>query len=107
MEKIDLGFVVLHYNNFDDTVECVQSIISNLDTISYRILVFDNCSPNGSGALLKEKFKDLEFVETYLNDQNLGFGGGNNKGISILKSKYEVKYLVLSNNDIVLVDKEF
>lgn len=106
-QRIDIGVVVLHYNNAEDTIECVQSFLENLDTKNFKILVFDNCSPNNSGKKIKEKFDGIENVDVYLNDKNLGFGGGNNKGIEILRARFEPKFLVLSNNDIVLIEKHF
>ena len=106
-KKIDLGIIILHYNNVNDTLECVQSFINKLDTNNYVLFVFDNCSPNGSGKILKEQLSKLINVEVFLNDQNLGFGGGNNKAIKILREKYDPQYLVLSNNDILLIDSHF
>ena len=58
-------------------------------------------------AELAEKLKGRKNVEVYLNDKNLGFGGGNNKGIEIIRKEYDPEYLVLSNNDIVLLEKDF
>lgn len=106
-KKIKFAVVILHYNNVDDTLECVDSFEKNLDTDSYHLLVFDNASPNGSGSELVNKLKNHNHVEVYLNEENLGFGGGNNKGIEIIRKEYDPDYLVLSNNDIVLLDKEF
>lgn len=107
MKKVKLAVMVLHYNNVNDTLECVESFERNIDTDDYFILVFDNASPNGSGKELLEKLKGHKNVEVYLNDKNLGFGGGNNKGIEIIKEKYDPEYLVLSNNDIVWLEKDF
>ena len=104
MVNIDIGIVILHYNNIKDTIECVQSFIKNLDTHNYHILVFDNASPNQSGKALVEMFKHNAKVEVYLNDKNIGFGAGNNKGISLIRQKYSPKFIVLSNNDIVLTE---
>lgn len=106
-QKIDIAFVVLHYNNLDDTIECVKSINDNIDTNNYIILVFDNCSPNGSGAYLKDKLSNCQNVKLFLSDKNLGFGAGNNKGIELIREKYEPEYIVLSNNDIVFLEKQF
>lgn len=105
--KIKVGVVILHYNNIEDTLECVESFKNNLDTDSYFLLVFDNASPNKSGPIIKDKLKGYENLEVYLNDKNLGFGGGNNKGIEIIREKYDPDFIVLSNNDIVLLEKNF
>lgn len=106
-DKIKLAVMILHYNNISDTMECVESFERNLDTDSYVLLVFDNASPNGSGPELEKMLEQHTHVMVYLNDENLGFGGGNNKGIQIIRERYDPEYLVLSNNDIVLLDKAF
>ena len=105
--KVDIGIVILHYNNIEDTLDCVRSFEEKIDTDSFVLLVFDNCSPNGSGKILQEKLKFEDKVIVYINDKNLGFGGGNNKAIKVLRETYDPKYLVLSNNDILLVDNHF
>ena len=89
MKKIKIAVMILHYNNVNDTMECVESFEKNLDTDDYFILVFDNASPNGSGKELAEKLKGRKNLEVYLNDKNLGFGGGNNKGIEIIRKEYD------------------
>ena len=55
-QKIDIGIIVLHYNNIDDTYNCIASIMNNFDTQSYRVVIVDNKSPNNSGEILKEKY---------------------------------------------------
>lgn len=106
MKEINLGIVILHYNTIDDTVQCVESFINNLDIDNYVILIFDNCSPNKSGLILKTKYQNNERIHVHINEDNIGFGRGNNKGISILRDLYNPKFIVLSNNDIILLEKE-
>ena len=48
------GYVVLHYQNIKVTEKCIRSL-KNQFKESY-IVVVDNCSPNGSGKLLREKY---------------------------------------------------
>lgn len=40
-------FMILHYMVADETIQCVDSILSNVIGDKH-ILVVDNCSPNGS-----------------------------------------------------------
>ena len=70
---LDIAFVILHYMAVNDTIECIKSIEDNIDTKSYRIIVVDNASPNGSGLVLFEKYKDYSCVKVILNEKNLGF----------------------------------
>ena len=104
--KIDIGIIILHYNNIDDTDECIASIKENIDTNLYEIVVVDNKSPNNSGVLLKEKYQADDKIEIILNNKNDGFSAGLNIGINYLHSKFDVMFTILSNSDIHLLDKK-
>ena len=89
--------VVLNWNNPEDTVDCVTSLKAssypNLD-----ILLVDNGSTDNSVNLFREKFPELELIET---GENLGYAGGNNAGIKRALSK-AAKYVFLVNNDVTV-----
>ena len=104
-QKIDIGIIVLHYNNIDDTYNCIASIMNNFDTQSYRVVIVDNKSPNNSGEILKEKYKFDEKIKVILCESNNGFSVGLNVGIEYLLSFYDPKYVILSNNDVEILDK--
>lgn len=97
---IDLVFVILHYKNIDDTIECIESI-KKIDYGNYKIVVVDN----NSGSK-----KDIEKLKKIANDvvvlkDNLGFAKGNNKGIAKAK-KYNPKYIAVINNDTIILQKD-
>ena len=99
-----LGFVVLHYNTENETKDCVASIIEHLPGAS--IVVVDNGSPNGSGKRLEEYFKNQP-VSVLLLDDNLGFAKGNNAGIKYIRKKQGVEYIVVINNDTLILQDDF
>ncbi len=103
-KRIDIGIVVLHYMNTDDTIACVSSFLTKLDTPSFHIIVVDNASTNQSGEVLRTKYSNNPNVSVVLNEKNLGFSAGNNVGIDFLKENFEVNYIILSNNDICLYE---
>ena len=35
MENNKIGFVILHYNTYNDTINCINSIINNIDINNY------------------------------------------------------------------------
>ena len=105
-EKIDIGIVILHYNNIDDTDECIESIQKNIDTKLYKIVVIDNKSPDNSGIILKEKYRNNDEIFIIINEKNEGFSAGLNVGIQYLHSNYDPLFTILSNNDIHLLDKQ-
>ena len=84
--KKKLYFVVLHYQAFDVTCNCISSLLNLItDVVDVSIIVVDNASPNGSGNQLKNKYKNANRVRVVLNKNNDGFAKGNNIGFVIAK----------------------
>lgn len=100
MEKI--GIVLVNYNGFKDTVECIESI-NRIDDIDYEIIVVDNASTDSS----YEKLKNANFLNCTVieAEHNLGFSAGNNIGIKYAK-EIGCNYILLLNND-TYVEKDF
>lgn len=91
--------IILNYNGYEDTLECLQSLIS-LDYPNFDVIVCDNASPNGSEKYIREwiaktRFKHVHFIQT---GKNLGFAGGNNVGIRYAMM-HGAQYIWLLNND--------
>ena len=61
------SFVILHYNTFTDTIECIDSIKKYISARSRDIIVVDNCSPDSSGSLLKLKYAEDDEVQVLMN----------------------------------------
>ena len=107
-EKIDISIVVLHYNDYELTVNYVNNIQSlNWDNLNYKIIIVDNCSPDGSGNYLKTKYIFDEYVDVIISPINLGFAKGNNLGICFANENYHSDLIVVSNNDIQIQDYDF
>ncbi|MBT0653155.1 glycosyltransferase family 2 protein [Geobacter luticola] len=93
--------IILNWNGKDDTSECLESL-NALTYSNYEIIVVDNGSTDGSQRYIKEKYPQVLLMET---GQNLGFTGGNNRGITAALQK-NADYVLLLNNDTV-VDGQF
>ena len=102
-----IGFVILHYNAIKETVDCVNSIINNIDTDDYFIIIVDNKSPNYTGETLKEKYGKSEKVKVILNKENLGFACGNNVGYQYAVQELKCSFVCILNNDTLLVQRDF
>jgi GT2 family glycosyltransferase len=99
LEK-DFLIIIINFNGYEDTVECISSLVDAKISLS-NILVIDNCSSDNSFPLLVRKFPDLIIIQTAIN---LGFAGANNIGIKYgIEQKF--KYVILLNNDTT-VEKE-
>ncbi len=94
------SYIILHYKNMKDTIECVESI----KKISKEpIVIVDNHT------LKKEQKKELEKYtkDIILLQDNIGFAKANNKGVLYAKEKYNPDFYIVLNNDIVISDTLF
>jgi GT2 family glycosyltransferase len=94
---MDVSIIIINYNTFSHTCNCINSIIQFTSNLKYEIILVDNASDES----LPEKFKEI-FPEIILlkSENNLGFSKGNNLGISKAKGKY----ILLLNSDIILTE---
>jgi GT2 family glycosyltransferase len=89
-----VAVVVLHWNNYDDTKSCLDSLCS----VSYKnmkIIVADNGSTDNSVSILEGGYPQVYFIR---NGSNMGFAAGNNLGIEYGLS-LDATYILLLNND--------
>jgi GT2 family glycosyltransferase len=100
-------FVILHYQTKNDTIGCINSILSNISSSGVRIIVVDNGSPNGSGIELKKQYEGNNIVDFVLSEENLGFTSGNNLGFSRAKHTYDAEFIALINNDTIIEQNDF
>lgn len=89
--------LILNWNGWQDTVECVESCYK-LTYPDYRIIIVDNGSTDDSESILKASFPDIELLQS---GANLGFSGGNNVGIRYAL-EHGADYIWLLNNDAVV-----
>lgn len=103
--KYKFGFVVLHYKNIEDTIECVDSLVYK---VNYNKLIFivDNFSNDGTKELLENKYKENKNIFIISNTSNLGFAKGNNIGIKVAKEK-GCDFVCLINNDTIIKQDDF
>ena len=89
--------IILNWNGWEDTAGCVESC-RKLTYPNFRTLVVDNCSTDGSEATLRQRFPEVEIIQT---GSNLGFAGGNNVGIRHVLAQ-GADYVWLLNNDTIV-----
>lgn len=103
MDKV--GIVVLNYLNYEDTIECVKSLMG-LNYDNYEIVVVDNGSDNNSFKILKDEFEDIDKIYLLNTGENLGYAKGNNLGIEYCRNKLESNHVMIINNDTIARDKD-
>lgn len=92
--------ILVNWNGWEDTVECLHSL-EKLDYSNSSVIVVDNDSTDHSVKEIKSRFTDITLIE---NDENKGFAGGNNVGIKYALQQ-NADYVWLLNNDTI-VDKQ-
>ena len=101
MKCLRNAIVILNYNDSKTVIDYIQLIkdYKNID----KILIVDNCSPDGSYEKLKKYRSDkIEVIQT---DGNKGYAYGNNYGVHYLEKKNEkYDFITISNPDIFVKD---
>lgn len=93
--KEPLVYIVLvNYNGYKDTIECIESL-KNIEYKNYKIIVVDNASSDESIDILSKQYNDIKLIKS---KENLGFSGGNNLGIKEAVDK-KAEFILLLNND--------
>jgi GT2 family glycosyltransferase len=94
---MQLSIIIINYNTFQLTSNCIQSIKEKLHDLIYEIILVDNASSECDPNLFVEKFPDINLITS---PTNTGFTGGNNIGIA----KAVGEYILLLNSDTELIN---
>lgn len=98
-----LSIVILNWNKcnlLEDTLDSLMPYVEKSKGVD--VVVVDNGSTDGSVEYLKKKTSPR--ITSLFNKKNLGFVGGNNKGVKFsLEKGYQ--YIMLLNNDVLVKDK--
>ena len=100
---IDISIITINYNTSNLTKKFVQSVNKYTpSSITYEIIIVDNCSKNGDFQNLKNILKGFE-LKIVKSNRNLGFGGGNMFGTEYASGEY----LAFINNDVLFIEDSF
>lgn len=97
--KQDVAIVLVNFNGYQDTKECVDSLLKIKTTINYTIIVVDNGSTKRDEDIITYIKEHAEYLDTGMNS---GFSGGNNIGINYA-IEHGAEYILLLNNDTVVL----
>ncbi len=98
MSSPKVSIILVNWNNFDDSAECLESLGQGTYP-NYEVVVVDNGSEGDDARLLRERFGDsIRLIE---NEKNFGFAKGCNVGIRDALDR-GADYVVLLNNDTVV-----
>jgi GT2 family glycosyltransferase len=77
----DLGIVILNWNTRDLLARCLETVLASAGAFTYRVIVVDNASSDGSADMVRQRFPGVEVIESPVND---GYSAGNNLGLRAL-----------------------
>ena len=97
---MQLSIIIVNYNVKHFLEQCLYSVYKALKNTEAEVFVVDNNSVDGSVALIKEKFPQVQLI---VNRQNTGFSVANNQAIRLAKGKY----VLLLNPDTVVQEDTF
>ncbi len=74
----DLGIVIVNWNTRDLLRTCLQTVFGSTGDFTFRVLVVDNASTDGSADMVAAEFPQAELIRSA---ENLGYPAGNNVGL--------------------------
>ena len=95
--------IVLNYNAYKDTIDCLESIVS-LKSKYYKIVLIDNASTDFSIDKINKWAVDNNYngIEIFKSKNNNGYSSGNNLGIRYALKQDDCKYIWILNNDTIV-----
>ncbi len=96
MASPQLSILIVTFNTRDLLLQCLQSVYSDADRSgrTYRVIVVDNASADGTGAAVRAAFPPVELIE---NPSNVGLARALNQG---LRACVDSAYVLIMNSDI-------
>jgi GT2 family glycosyltransferase len=91
-----VAVVVLNYNGLEDTLRCLESLRAIPDP--FRLILVDNASAVDPRPPATEIWPG---ITTIRNAENLGYAGGNNRGLEAALAA-GAEYVLVLNNDTVV-----
>lgn len=97
--------IILNYNNADDTINCVKSVLNQTYKNPF-IYLLDNNSKKEDYEILQQEYGNQENIKLIRFDENLGFTRAHNYIFKneLQNKKYE--WVILLNNDAI-ADQKF
>ena len=65
--KKELSIIIVNYKNYSLTIKCVNSVVENLSSLDYEIIIIDNNSPNDSFEQINSVFNDNDKIKIIKN----------------------------------------
>ena len=90
MKTFDLTVIITSFHSRDKIFSCIESIEKSI-----KIIVIENSNDEKLKEEIQSKYQNVECI---LSKENLGYGAGNNLGLS----RVETSYALIVNPDVTL-----
>lgn len=100
-DKVHLAIVIVNYKTADLVTQCINSLLDQIDSERFRVIVVDNCSPDESATIIQNWITAHnvgKLVHLIVAQANAGFSAGNNIGIRAVVADW---YLLLNSDTYV------
>lgn len=94
----DISVVVVNYNTRYLLERMLCALRAGSGQFQIQIIIVDNASSDGSMELLREKYPNVELIES---TRNVGFGRANNLALNLIRGRY---VLLLNTDAFVSAD---
>ncbi|PJF40919.1 MAG: glycosyl transferase family 2, partial [Phototrophicales bacterium] len=64
---LDLGIVILNWNTRDLLRECLRTVFASEGDFTFRVVVVDNASDDGSPDMVREEFPRVQLIVSETN----------------------------------------
>ena len=93
----DISICIVNWNTKELTDQCLHSIYTTQQHLSFEVVVVDNGSQDGSPNWIAEHYPQVSLIR---NLENRGFGAANNQAIKISKGLF----CLMLNSDTMVFD---
>ena len=102
-----VSIIILNWNGKEITCKCLDTLLNKTEykKTCFRVILVDNGSTDGSAEFFEKKYGDK--IDLIKSNVNLGFINGNNMGINYAIEKFNPSFVLLLNNDIEIIQKDW
>lgn len=97
----NLAIIIINYKTPQLVLDCLNSLISEVNNLDAKVIIVDNNSGDGSCQIIQDWIEEQQLnakVTLIPSESNSGFSGGNNTGIKYIQAD---NYLLLNSDTIV------
>lgn len=122
MKDKNTAIIILNYNNYEDTINCIESV-EQFNSSNVKIIVVDNGSTRKGVVSALDKHLSTKYEHQYkqysdndkpphylpyasllVSDTNDGYARGNNKALKFIENDNDIKYVMILNSDVLFVE---